>query len=79
MQQTTKWPLLEREYDKAITLLRRMLTFNVEPSQIMYTKILNAFYQVGDMKRCDSPNLRCSLTTCQPVENLYVSYYETHT
>ena len=28
---------------------------------------------------CDAPNLGCPLTTRQPVENLYVSYFETHT
>ena len=28
---------------------------------------------------CDAPKPGCPLTTHQPAENLYVSYYETHT
>ena len=31
------------------------------------------------MRSYDAPKPESPLTTCQPVENLYVSYYETHT
>ena len=44
---------------------------------------INTIQDIGPQKVvqviCDAPNSGCPLTTRQPVENLYVSYYETHT